>query len=94
MNHSKGPWSLAVWDQPRGRREIVDAHDDSVCIVGVGNLPTVEADARLISAAPELLKALRDLVEAHRAVVHCEASHVPAALLNAGEFAIAKAEGK
>ncbi len=46
---------MAVWEQEQGRVEIVDAHDDTVCLVGVGNLPSVTTDARLIAAAPDLL---------------------------------------
>ena len=51
------------------------------------------ANARLIAAAPDLLAACEALIDAHRAVVHGEASHVAAGLLNAAEAAIAKARG-
>lgn len=60
-----------------------------------GDKDGIEANARLIAAAPELLAALRDLVEVHRQIVHGERTNgVPAKLLRDAEAAVAKAGGR
>lgn len=72
--------------------------DDGLCAVcgseDVARIVTGEANANFIAAAPELYAVLEELVGAHRKVVHGEATHVPAHILNAAEATLAKARGE
>ncbi len=58
---------------------------------GTSNGPT-EANARLIAAAPELLKALKDATFALALLTSIDVGHQK--YLNAARAAIAKAEGR
>lgn len=86
--HTPGPWEQGS----NGGNKVFAGHD-AVALVNT-SMPAHAANACLIAAAPDLLAALGALIDAHRAVVHGESSHVPASLLNAAEAAIAKAAGK
>lgn len=70
-------------------REIIDTETDTV-------VATVDSErlTTLFAAAPELLEALRGLVNAERQRLHGERTHTPAELWRAAEVAIAKAEGE
>lgn len=68
MAHSPGPWSLS----PHSWRRIISAPGDGyitrdVCVLDASTMSAFsqEDNARLIAAAPELLKALEDLYEAY-----------------------------
>lgn len=56
--HSPGPWR---WDDRTGT--ILSGADGGAIIVGQIGFLTPEADARLIAAAPEMLRALIDLLD-------------------------------
>ncbi len=55
-----GPWE--VGDAPDSRVAVYGHGNVCVAVVGEQGYPVVDADARLIAAAPELLDAARDLV--------------------------------
>lgn len=55
--HSPGPWSLYGGYVRAGKRTIAHVETDHAAPLAV------EANARLIAAAPEMLEALRDAVE-------------------------------
>lgn len=66
MKHTKGPWytkgkSINIADQHIVYNEET-GRDIAICY-GVGSPGEAEANAHLIAAAPELLKALKDVVE-------------------------------
>lgn len=103
-NHTPAPW-VAVKHLHRNRkpswgihaaRPVASTHapvgDGHIVNIGDRNHgDDVEANAHLISAAPDLLKALSDLVE------RCEAGHDPHEELNLlihAKSAISKATGK
>jgi hypothetical protein len=80
--HTPSPW---VIDAERGLIHATDDRHTVVCHIGNLMNPAIAADARLIAAAPELLDALRRLVDA------TWASNV-AALMDVARAAIGKAE--
>ena len=102
--YTPGPWrigSLASWDGYTGRpfRNVwAGDGDEAVCIaraIGEGSGPQlsdVDADARLIAAAPDLLEALEDCV----AVMDRELAGLKVIQpeLSAARAAIAKATGE
>jgi hypothetical protein len=66
--HTKGPWILvdtpAIRDIFNGCSVVAaEGIDDAIIAAIGGDVPEVEANARLIAAAPELLEALK---EAHK----------------------------
>ena len=88
-SHTPAPWYWAdnVPDAPKNYRMIVDADGFTIAEPS----PMGEADARLIAAAPELLAALRDLLEDAVALGICESNMSGSAV--AARAAIAKAIG-
>lgn len=67
QKHTPGPWN---WQGPISRNL-------ANCLSGGGRpllrcIDVSETDARLIAAAPELLEALKDLLETFEAEIHCE----------------------
>ena len=92
--HTQGPW--AVRDIPTGQRYIGPSQDGGAPSVALVlsrvNVPDerLAADARLIAAAPELLEALRNLVEEQDA----NEGHATAATYDKARAAIAKATGE
>ena len=96
MSHTPGPWKVAdrftVWtDDGVGcevaRVEVENLDDDS--------LAQAESDARLIAAAPEMLAALKGLMELYasgRMVIEGEQDEGDDPLIGASRHAIAKAE--
>ncbi len=93
--HASGPWSWGPRSD-RGTTQLLDGYGLAILEIheshGEGWLPD-DAEARLIVAAPDLLIALLDLIENHRRVANGEAIHVPARILHAAEFAVARALG-
>ena len=63
--HSPGPWSVTAGVVPdrKGRLIVEDCHGNPVCATSArgvqGRVPIMEANAKLIAAAPEMLEALR-----------------------------------
>lgn len=63
--HSSGPWSVSagIAPDPKGRLIVEDCHGNPVCATSArgvqGRVPIMEANAKLIAAAPEMLEALR-----------------------------------
>ena len=92
--HTKGPWYLTVerlhgvYVESRPLSDNGCGEGDCICVVtkDEDTLPTI-ANANLIAAAPELLEALEELVEA-TLIIAPEASCKPALA------AIAKAKGE
>lgn len=108
--HTPGPWRLWLSDEPRDRGAFVlhgdspEPHGKNLLIVqrniGTPNGDEGVANARLISAAPELLSALKEYVEWFGAVhgAECPADDtcdcIGGALNARVNAAIAKAEGR
>ena len=88
--HTPGPWAIEA--APNGYTYIRAEHRAEIALVGSENMladdSSAASNAMLIAAAPDLLEALRDLVEA---VEDPEASSLMR--LNAARDAIAKATG-
>jgi len=92
--HTPGPWTF-VHEGGIDGGYFIDAKED-VVVLPRGRLN--EADARLIAAAPDLLAALRAIVnKAHPRAdyLNGDATHYigPKELVDAARAAIAKAEG-
>lgn len=63
--HTPGPWAYATGPSLKGRYHTVeDADENMVCECYEGTEETDEANARLITAAPELLEALEAVIAA------------------------------
>lgn len=97
MKHTPGPWKIMRASDYTGDPEhtaimsIEAANGKTVYYTESGYFVPVEADARLIAAAPELLAALELCYE------HCRLYHPSVEINNVGETvraAIAKATGK
>lgn len=63
--HSCAPWSVAagIAPDPKGRLIVEDCSGNPVCATSArgvqGRVPIMEANAKLIAAAPEMLEVLR-----------------------------------
>jgi len=98
--HTPGPWSRA-WVAGALRHINRNVDDEAFYSPPPGEVlfethrhpMRHEPDYDLVTAAPELLTALDDLLEAHRRVVHGEATHVSANLLTAAERVVLAARG-
>ena len=89
MNHTKGPWHIAELTKQYG---VYDVTGTAVAKVGGAYGVAMErrmADARLISAAPEMYEALQLCVNAFGGTYEEEKK-----AYEAGMAALAKAEGK
>lgn len=87
--HTPGPWVVGGCDAEHPSRVLVSAKDGQVDIYGADHMNETMANARLITAAPEMLAALRALV--HR----CEdLGIVYEPVFATADAAIAKAEGR
>jgi len=85
--HTEGPWAIGI-DSNTERHQVIASDGGHICYVEYS--PT-DANARLISASPDLLAALSDLV----AMNNC--NYDPAmmqAAFDTARAAIAKARGK
>jgi len=69
--HTPAPWVMHKWESEKYKGcEIVKFQDIAVCALSNFNL---EANAKLIAAAPELLEALEYFVKCHsREYMKCE----------------------
>lgn len=85
--YTAGPWVIpdTSWEPWEGAIEVRSKDDDVICYTSSGH-GREKFDARLISAAPELLDALRNFTEGRHI------SYVAA--LEAARAAIAKATGE
>jgi hypothetical protein len=99
MSHTPGPWH---WDSDPVKNDPTGRIRYRVCAVGKtitqvyyssfeGGPTNAEADARLIAAAPELLEALKAMLEYAN---NGTAIHPGALVWDDARAAIAKAEGK
>jgi hypothetical protein len=84
--HTPGPWIPA---DAADNRVVIYGGDRCICLVGDQGDPVVDADARLMAAAPELLAALEAFTDTTNA--QCPVDHPAFALARA---AIAKARGQ
>ncbi len=96
MKHTPAPWDINTLAGPQLRE--VFAGDVLICDCGATNVEMedieIEANARLIAAAPELLTELRHLVSLLEPLENDGTLHVPGiATLNGAREAIRKAEG-
>ena len=97
MSHTKGPWRLMKLNGGKrgcGDQLAIFGARNAVVFAGLPRGPQQEADATLMTAAPEFLEAAKHFVDCEfdsqgRAVVRVDPSKIE--LLRA---AIAKAEGK
>lgn len=86
--HTKGPWSYETHELSESLSSIV--YDAFGCRVGTDHL--TEADARLISSAPDMLEALGTAVnELEWQLERGNGNDVTRAALSIGRAAIAKA---
>jgi hypothetical protein len=94
--HTPGPWE--VDSNAQGELLVMSRDGAAIAVVPVGAYGRSERsqpNARLIAAAPELLEALRHVMQALDLVTPGRAADSPAARsLRVATAAIAKAEGK
>jgi hypothetical protein len=88
--HTPGPWAAAPTDGGFAVYED-DGEGNGDHIQCIPGHPRGEANARLIAAAPELLSALRDMVQREAYLYPDSESNV---ILDAARAAIAKATGQ
>lgn len=89
--HTPGPWGI-IWTNGT---IVIDANGgktDIAHVVNRVNRDITEANARLIAAAPELLSALRSILDWGREHTSPTEPNSPHGLLVAAHLAIAKAE--
>lgn len=87
--HTPGPWHLVLWNRSIERIKYQPAEVQiGVKTLRVGNGADSDADARLIAAAPDLLEALKLVLE-----VGLADENGAGAASDAIHAAIAKAEG-
>lgn len=98
--HTPGPWHVDI-DSATGRNTRVRASAlglrDKVCVAdvsqGAGDFPRLEANARIIAAAPELLEALKAVtLELAQCRCHRKLTTSEEIALDRARDAIAKAE--
>jgi hypothetical protein len=88
MSHTPGPWDYIVDDRGINRDIVVTDHrGDILCDIGGGLFKTRQANAALMSAAPDLLAALKAVAPLLEADGYVAIDQIVRA-------AIAKAEGK
>lgn len=87
LNHTPGPWAFSL--NHSGDYQLRGSNGHLVFQVSTGTIPD-NSDARLIASAPELLRALENLLSAQIDPMGIKASH---ARREAYE-AIAKAKGE
>jgi hypothetical protein len=94
LEHTPAPWRVWKDMDPKEPRQIVGPSDDFVCVIDEINTNN-DANARLIAAAPELLRALQAL-EGYTDVFteHYGRTSRGAEVLAQAKAAIAKAVGK
>jgi hypothetical protein len=86
--HSSGPWSVTSGSAPdrAGRLIVEDCHGNPVCATSArgvqGRVQIMEANAKLIAAAPEMLEVLRWL----DAEMDCRDNEYGGVLFSRGDF--------
>lgn len=91
-SYTPGPWQAIEFSSPRGSYYVVNENNGDL-IFGAGR-SICEANAHLIAAAPELLDALRDTVQALKGYVEDDGGpEWVYKALDEAKAAIAKAEG-
>ena len=63
LSHTPGPWRLTPYSSIVGRGVVAPRGIVVATVTGDGALPVAKANGALIAAAPDLLEALRALVE-------------------------------
>lgn len=92
MSYTKGPWkAINLVGYPRfDKPPFVENHNNKIIAsFGGGNIEEIEANARLVAAAPELLEALERVL----CLVDVQ-SYEDDAIFNQAESAIKKARGE
>jgi hypothetical protein len=92
MNHTAGPWRISQFEVMTGgvARVVMGVDDFTVASISGRSVEEHHADASLISAAPELLEALKISRPFVYVATHAARNDVLAQL----DAAIAKAEGR
>lgn len=93
--HTPSPWSFVqsgtgdfpIWNVRIGTRGLIT-------LPATAGMETMDADARLIAAAPELLEACKLIVSVFDALPPTSAARYERLQINAARAAIAKAEGE
>jgi hypothetical protein len=94
--HSSGPWSVSagIAPDPKGRLIVEDCHGNPVCATSArgvqGRVPIMEANAKLIAAAPELYEALEEAL----LLVDMSTSYRRVDIAQQARKALAKARGE
>jgi hypothetical protein len=94
--HSSGPWSVSagIAPDPKGRLIVEDCHGNPVCTTSArgvqGRVPIMEANAKLIAAAPELYEALEEAL----LLVDMSTSYRRVDIAQQARKALAKARGE
>lgn len=87
--HTPGPWKIDATDD-----SVRDSNEHQICDFNwTDDVGRSQANARLIASAPELLAALRNLVDAAESTSTLQREHRRAACVIA-RSAIARAEGR
>ena len=87
--HTPGPWKIGYGGMEGDNYAVVTSPHSARAICGLEPMDYVAANARLIAAAPELLKALREMVLANTGPIDENDFHD---ILTGAKDAIAKAE--
>ncbi|HLE57237.1 MAG TPA: hypothetical protein VJB15_09150 [Rhodothermia bacterium] len=95
--HTPGPWNERGYGLDHGVKDKdgrIVAHVVRSAKHGGITHDERDANASLIAAAPELLEALKAIVDGHKTIGHGERFSAPYELLEKASAAIDKAEGK
>lgn len=102
MSHTKGPWRVGYESESSRSTEMLVRADEvdgqpwvAICRSNFGDIP-IEANAQLISAAPELLECLQwwvERLETPGTMSESEATAIMTEALMKARAAIAKATG-
>jgi hypothetical protein len=94
MKHTKGPWAVEFQPEELAMNKVgqfcVQGPKGTVCVTEESTIEETEANARLISAAPELLEIARAYRNLLRTTAHTEGS---VATFHHIESVLAKVEG-
>jgi hypothetical protein len=95
LKHTPGPWFVSRYRDPQGRQWIASnaAHDDTGQAEDVA-LAVCDSDARLISAAPDLLTALQYVTDILSSSVAPDDYEPFRACISQARAAITKATGE
>lgn len=90
--HTPGPWKFDADAPPPNCSGVIDTDQGELCwLCPWSDMPdTLQANARLIASAPEMLAALKEWTEAHRSAV----ASLNVTCVCGACAAIAKAEGR